>query len=161
MYLPTAISLILTYLPLMAWLSIWIGLQTKSPTRATLAALVTVAAWCILPLIVVLLGWEIWRDPGMNSGLENHGFGMLLQFSPLGLLCTSEFDALQRFSEIPFLPMLLNILFYGSITLILRHNVLSHADRLLGRSQPRRTKFLPAGLVRTSAPLSQVPSLAE
>jgi hypothetical protein len=161
MYLPTAVSLVLTYLPLLSWLSIWIGLQTKSPTRATLVSLVVVVAWCILPLIVVLIGWELFRDPGMNSGIENHGFGMLLQLSPLGLLCQSEFDSIQRLSEIPFVPMLVNMLFYGSITLVLKYNVLSNADRLLGRSQPRRTWVLLPTSLGTQAPLTQVPSLAE
>lgn len=160
-YLLTALSLVATYLPLLSWLSIWIGLKTKSPTRATLTALITIVAWCVIPLIVILVYWESWLRPRGGGSIEGAGYAMLLQLSPLGLLFQSEFGALHRFSELQLLPMFVNLLIYGSFCRILRMRVLLHADRLLGRTKPCDAAVLTQPLTGPVISATQQPSLVD
>lgn len=159
-YLLTALSLVVTYLPLLSWLSIWIGLKTKSPTRATLTALIAIVAWCVIPLIVILVYWESWLRPRGGGSIESAGYAMLLQTSPLGLLFGSEFGSLHQFSEIQLLPMFVNLAIYGSACLILRKRVLLHADRLLGRTRPLDSAVLKKPLAKAVISVTQ-PSLVE
>ncbi len=158
----TALSLVATYLPLMSWLSIWIGLKTKSPTRATLTALIVLVAWCALPLIFVFVLWESWLRPlGFGGSLERSGYGFLLQLSPMGLLVQAEIGSLSALSEVPLLPMFINLLVYGTICVVLRTWVLTHADRLLGRTPPGLAVVKTNLIVKVPSPLSQSPSLVE
>lgn len=159
-YLITALSLVVTYLPLLSWLSIWIGLKTKSPTRATLTALIVVVGWCVVPLIVILVYWESWLRPRGGGSIESAGYAMLLQLSPLGLLFQSEFGSLHQFSEIPLLPMFVNLLIYGSTCVVLRMRVLLHADRLLGRTKPFEAAVLTQPLTGPAISVTR-PSLVE
>ena len=84
------------------------------------------------------------RKPGTShfispgQSLEYGGLGFLLQLSPVFLLYQTEFDSLRDLSEVPLLPMIINVLFYGSCSLVWRSQVLSSADQLLGRTQPRQ-----------------------
>lgn len=132
-----ALSMVATYLPLLSWLAIYIGLKTRSATRATLTALIVVVAWCVVPLVCIYLIWE-WclRPAGYYGSLENNGTGFLLQFSPLGLLVRTEAGALSSDYESWYGLMLLNLAIYGSACLVIRYHVLKHADRLLGRTKP-------------------------
>lgn len=162
-YYFTALSMVFTYLPLMCWLSVWISLKTKSPTRATLTALITVVVWCAVPLIVLHSWWAIWMQPHRSytgeMGLQE--YSMLLQLSPLGLLMQAETGSLDTFSSIPLLPMLLNVILYGSCGLLLRARVLTYADRLLGRSEPPILMVDPLPHLDVPGGAVQAPSLAD
>ncbi len=136
-YYFTKLSMVAIYIPLLIWLGLWIGLKIKSPTRATSAALITVAAWCVLPLIMVSTVWAL-----LTTGDVISHIGLLLQTSPAFLLFYTEYGSLHRLASLPLLPMLVNLLIYGSCTLVLRSWVLSYADQLLGRTLPRKKVIL-------------------
>ncbi len=134
-YLLTELSMVAIYIPLLIWLGLWIGLKVKSPTWATLTALVVVVAWCIVPLVAILTFWQLFISSGPS--IESEGLAILLQLSPVFLFYQTEFDSLHDLSSTPLLPMIINVLLYGSCMLILRAWVLSSADQLLGRTKPK------------------------
>lgn len=130
-YLVAAFSFVLIYPRLLAWLSLWIGLKSRTGTRATVIVLIFLVAWCILPIIIVITGITMFSNgPGT---VEHTGAMMLLQFSPLALLIQSEFGEFREFCEIPFLPIAINCVWYGTWYLVIRWSILRSADRLLGR----------------------------
>ncbi|MDB5384969.1 MAG: gliding motility-associated transporter permease protein, partial [Planctomycetaceae bacterium] len=131
-YLVTALSMVWIYPRLLAWMSLWIGLKAKTATRATLIVLIALVAWCMLPIIIFVTSVSIFSNgPG---SIERSGWMILLQFSPFALLIQSEFGGFREFSPVPYLPMTLNCLWYGTWWLLLRWRILSSADRLLGRT---------------------------
>ncbi|MES2789393.1 MAG: ABC transporter permease subunit [Planctomycetota bacterium] len=134
-YLFSELSMVVIYLPLMAWLALWVGLKIKSPTRAVLGALIAVVAWCVIPIMVITTIWNLFVSPNRNICMD--GYGVLLQLSPLALLATSEGNAIRELSQSPLFPMLINILLYGGGTLLLRAWILASADQLLGRTPSR------------------------
>lgn len=139
-YTVTAISLVACYIPLIIWFSLWIGLKTKSPTRATLTSLAISVAWCVVPFIVVLAAWEFLLNGSFGGpNIESAGMLWLLQFSPLFLLMQIEFDTPRSISSVPLVPMLINLLIYGCVLMAIRHRVFKSADQLLGRTLPGNT----------------------
>ena len=134
-YLLTELSMVVVYVPLMVWVSLWIGLKVRSPTRATLTALVALVAWCIAPLLIIFSTWELFLSPGRD--VVSSGMGMVLQFSPVFLYYQAEFESLHDLSSVPLLPMIFNMFLYGACLLVVRSWVLSSADQLLGRTKPK------------------------
>jgi hypothetical protein len=59
--------------------------------------------------------------------------------SPAFLVIHSEFQSPRRLSPIPFLPIILNSLIYGSCWGFIRYRILSRADQRLARmrSEPK------------------------
>ncbi|MDB5339365.1 MAG: hypothetical protein JWN70_4984, partial [Planctomycetaceae bacterium] len=98
-YMITSLSMVAIYIPLLIWLSLWIGLKVKSPTWATLTALAVVVSWCIVPLVVILTTWQLFISTGRS--MESEGLAFLLQLSPIFLFYQSEFDSLHDLSHIP------------------------------------------------------------
>jgi ABC-type transport system involved in multi-copper enzyme maturation permease subunit len=74
----------LIYLPMIAWLSVLIGLRVRSQMKAVLTALSVVIAWCIVPVFLVVLSFEL-LDINSRSGL-----GMFLVASPMMAVLFSE-----------------------------------------------------------------------
>lgn len=132
-YLVTAFSMLLIYPRLNAWASLWVGLKCRSATRAILTMLVVLVAVCIVPMFMAIIAMDVFHIHGGGPAFGT-GFMMLLQFSPLAMLMQSEFGTAREFSQIPYLPVALNCLWYGLWWYLLRRNVLKSADQLLGRA---------------------------
>ena len=123
-YLVWAMLSLAVYLPLVLWLSLWIGLKMRTRFRAILTALGVIVAWCVLPLVIGV----IFR---VDSG---NGKTFVLALSPLAVPAVNEFDSMRDlFPKLETLGPALNFLFYGSIALVFRALCLRRADRYLRR----------------------------
>lgn len=117
------------YLPMVAWLALWIGLKLRTQARAIMGAAAAVVAWCIAPLIFFVFPLEILTR---GSG-QNKVFIYSVLSSPAVIVPLNEFSELNHFTGGPWLPIILNFLGYGTCLFLLRQACLSNADRLLGR----------------------------
>jgi hypothetical protein len=129
LYLICSALSVFVYLPMIAWLSLLIGLVIRTQARAIIAALGTIVGWCLLPFVFIMLPLEIMAGPiHSNSGLT---FFTLL--SPLSIVPFNEFAGLQGFAELPWLAVIVNFTGYGAVLALLRQACLANADRFLGR----------------------------
>ena len=140
MYLLIACSCVALYLPLVAWMSFYIGLRMKTQTRAIFTSLAIIVAWIGLPLIVLISIFEaLHMRPGSTAG-------MLLLVSPATLPAFSEANELDNLGGDPFLLFVLNTVFYAAIALFLRWRCLTQAAQLLGRLEDDPLWRRPVGL---------------
>lgn len=58
-YLALATCQVLVFLPLVGWLSIWIGMRFKSQTRSVLAVMLTMSLWSIIGVVLFVPRTEI------------------------------------------------------------------------------------------------------
>src|SRR5205807_3848818 len=75
LYVVCAILTVCIYLPLIAWLSFYIGMLVKSQARAVVAALGALVAWCLVPMVLVVLPLGVMFQPRSDS---DFGFLFLL-----------------------------------------------------------------------------------
>lgn len=122
------------YLPLVAWLSLLIGLVVRSQARAIIAAVGVIVGWCILPLVFIVLPTFIIFRPMLGPGNENPLLYLTL-LSPATIIPMSEFDDLHHYSGGPWAPVVINFLVYGLVLLVTRDLCLRNADRFLGRTE--------------------------
>jgi ABC-type transport system involved in multi-copper enzyme maturation permease subunit len=128
-YLTCSLLSILIYLPLVAWMSFYIGLVVKTQARAIVGALGAVLAWCIGPLIFILLPLEIIFHPtGYNTSLY---FWNLT--SPAAIVAINEECDWRIYSDRPWLAMALNFAWYGGCLALFRWLCFAQTDRMLGR----------------------------
>lgn len=122
------------YLPLTAWLSLYIGLRVKSRVRAIVASLAVLAGWSLLPLVCVFMPLMILQGPArsMSSPLN---FSIFL--SPAMIVAVNQFGEWHEFGGDPWTATVLNSLLYGTALYFIRRKCLVNADRLLGRSESR------------------------
>jgi hypothetical protein len=123
-YFACAALMVIIYLPLITWLSLWIGLRVRTRFQAILAALSTLTAWVALaPLLVVTLGGRIY---------ENRWW---LLVSPAGFPSLNEFDDLPLLANFasPWLAIIANAVVYATIALFIRYLLFRDAERCLRR----------------------------
>jgi len=121
------------YLPMVAWLSLWIGLRVRSQARAITGAVAAIVAWCIGPLLFCIAPIGILVQPSNDSP-----FGYLLLLSPMMAILLNELDGFREvFRSGQWVAVILNFLLYGGALLLFRNNCLNDADRLLGRAVDR------------------------
>jgi len=117
---------VLIYLPMIAWLSLWIGMIVRSPTRSILACLGVIVVWAgLAPLVFAMLN--------AYFGINDRTWLPLLLLSPASIIPFIEFDGLDEFPWAPWLIVALNFCWYAGITLVLRGICLYGADWFLGR----------------------------
>jgi ABC-type transport system involved in multi-copper enzyme maturation permease subunit len=126
-YLLWALLSLAVYLPLVLWLSLWIALKVRTRFRAILTALGVIVTWCVLPIVVIVIG---------NIRLEELEFFFLL-LSPLTVPALNEMSD-NRLLDMTLAPVL-NFSFYGALLYLIRNRCLNHANRYLrGFSQEER-----------------------
>jgi len=125
---------ILIYLPLIAWLSMGIGLRAKTQTRAILGSLTILFVWCLVPYLVLSVLNGVFYGGSMGS--------FLLATSPVSMLFWNEFnDFGQSYSgevyghEYRWAMVIVNYAFYGLLLYLLRRSCLTHAGRWMGRCE--------------------------
>lgn len=118
------------YLPLIVWFSFYVGLRVRSQARAIIAAVGGLVAWCILPLVFIVIPIGV-----MTQGREEAVMPYTL-LSPLPIIAFNEynFDGTGPLERSPALTMLLNFSLYGFALVVIRMKCLRHADRWLGRA---------------------------
>ena len=125
LYIVCVVLTVGIYLPLVSWLSLWIGLVNRTRLRAIVTALVAIVGWCALPPL--LLG-------GVFDVIPEKGQGLLYLSSPVVIAAANEFHSLGEFvSGAPWLPVLLNFAGYAIILYVIRDRCLSRADEYLRR----------------------------
>ncbi len=134
-YMVCALLSLTIYLPLLSWLSVWIGLRSRTRFRAIVAALAVVVAWCVVPpLLCMAFNWR-W-DYGHLS------LGAVVNFlSPVGVMVFNEGDFNLTMSVTgvttpvnEWFVILCNFSFYGILLFLIRSHCLRNADRYLRRA---------------------------
>jgi hypothetical protein len=115
-------------MPMIAWLSLYIGMLVRSQARAVVAALGALVGWCLLPMMLVVLPLGVIFQPPGNSG-----FGFLFLLSPAAIVPLNEFSEWQELANLPWVAVVLNFMGYGMCLFLLRQLCLLSADQLLGR----------------------------
>jgi hypothetical protein len=129
LYLVSSTLAVLIYLPLVAWTSFAVGLCVRSQARAIFGALAVIVAWCVIPLVVGLTIMEISRTLG------ERGWNWLVLLGPAGIIPFTEFSDLHEIIAAPWLAVVLNTVFYGTILFVVRLCCLVNAPGLLGRAE--------------------------
>ncbi len=129
MYLVSGIVSVIVYLPMVAWLSLFIGIRVRSQSKAIFATMAALVGWCALPALLIVLLFEIWG--GWNS---NELVNLWLLLSPATIIVNSELFQLEGTFHSGWLAVVLNFLIYGLVAVLLRAFCLTHLDDRLGRS---------------------------
>jgi hypothetical protein len=138
-YLVTSLLGTIVLFHLTMWVSFRIGMKMKSPSKAILTTLGTLVAWCALPAMLIFAFMVSMRSNQIpTAGSANSGELLLFLFSPAYLVAFAELQPLHTLGPIPYLPVLLNSLFYGTCWWLIRHQVLTHADDCLARMRSDR-----------------------
>lgn len=147
LYLACAWLAPLIYLPLVAWLSLLIGLAVRSQVRAMIGSMAAVVAWCAIPPVFIGLPLSIAYGP--FSKTSDHF--LLLLSSPATILFCNEFGLLEHYLEAPWVGVIINFTGYACALVVIRAICLDRADKWLGRgyegkarSQPPETPAIPA-----------------
>jgi ABC-type transport system involved in multi-copper enzyme maturation permease subunit len=124
-YLTFSTLAVVIYLPMITWLSLWIGLRVRTRFQAILAALGTLSAWMALaPVLTVMI----------DNNSERHSRWWLL-VSPVGLPALNEFDRLPDVGDFnsPWPAIITNVVLYTIIALFIRWMLFRDAERCLRR----------------------------
>jgi hypothetical protein len=120
---------LLVYLPMIIWISLWIGLRTRTRFRAIMTAVAVFVGWCALPLIMLI---TLTTGAVFNIGDMARSFLACL-LSPAGfIIILTDWNEWSSFGEIDrWVLVLVNFCFYGSILYYARWLCLTRADRYL------------------------------
>jgi ABC-type transport system involved in multi-copper enzyme maturation permease subunit len=129
-YFVIGMSSVLIYLPLAGWFSFLMGLWMKTSTRAIFASLAILLAWIILPFPILATLFDAF---GIGRGSP---LGLTVLVSPAVLPLLSEANDMDHlFRGQIWLPVVINILVYGTLLFGIRRFALNRASRLLGRAE--------------------------
>jgi ABC-type transport system involved in multi-copper enzyme maturation permease subunit len=120
---------VLVFLPLIAWLALWVGLKIRSTMKAILASVAIVVAICAAPYVLLLLLSDLVGFPARPTA------DFVLPFSPAYLIVMLESRGAVRrpMEEVEFWLSLLALVPWGFALWYIRRHCLRHADRLLQR----------------------------
>lgn len=134
-------SCVALYLPLTAWLSMYIGLHVNSQAKAIPAALAAIIMWCAVPCFFAIVPEIMFGGPANSWSIP-----FILCLSPVGFpgILHTEFLGQPFFTvRALWLFFLVNTSIYGGLLFFLRRRILSHADRYLKRGDG--TSVAPSG----------------
>ena len=93
-----------------------------------MGSLAEILAWCVAPLVFVVLPLGILLDPPRGSG-----FFFMYLLSPASIMAFNEASDLTNLANLPWVAVTVNFAAYGFILARLRKLCYFQADRLLGR----------------------------
>lgn len=127
LYAICSVLSVVVYLPLLVWLSTWIGLKVEAERRVTLLMLGVLVVWVVGP---VVLGTAIERSFDWRPGRWGEHVYLL---SPAWIVLLNE---TQRLNVVLFgwASVAANFALYGGLLWWFRRQCLHHADAMLGRS---------------------------
>ena len=137
LYLVSSVLSVVIYLPMVAWISFYVGLRIRSQVKAIFTSLAVIVGWCVIPVFALAILDEIVRVRLLNDSPLSY----LFLLSPASILPFTEFSALDELNNTPWMAMLFNYAYYGSILLIVRWACLDGAPRFMGRGERRREPF--------------------
>ncbi|MDB6174769.1 MAG: hypothetical protein JWL59_4080 [Chthoniobacteraceae bacterium] len=128
LYLICSILTVAVYLPLVSWLSLWIGLKARTRFRAIITALVVIVLWCMVPLLFVVLVATRTSDEFEN------GWAWFMGLSPLFVPILNETSTLHQLgARSEWLVVAGNFVFHGGVLYFIRRRCLGGADLYLRR----------------------------
>jgi hypothetical protein len=131
LYLVCSTLSVVVYLPLVAWLAVWMGLNVKTQARAIMGSMAAIALWCFAPVLLIEMPLSI-LSGNQEGGLLREFSRML---SPVSIIGANEQAFRHRLSEAPWKAVLVNFLGYAAALLVIRHLCFKHADRAMGRAE--------------------------
>ena len=120
------------YRPMVAWMSLWIGLKARTQARANIGALGAIVGWRVLPYLFWVTSLAI-LSPSCGRSESRELPSMLL--SPASIIVLNEFNGRSDFGGFKSAAIIGNFLCYGIALFIFRSQCLNQAGRLLGRSE--------------------------
>jgi hypothetical protein len=130
-YLTCALLSVAVYLPMVSWFAFWIGLKIRNQTRAIFTAVGMLAAWCILPIFIIVMITELL---GVSSRSPLIALTLL---SPATIIPFNEFNDLDDLSKHRWLLVVANFTFYGICLLFFRSRCLGSTGQYLGRLEDK------------------------
>ncbi len=127
-YLVGSVLAMAVYFPLIAWLSMWIGMTAKAATRAMFLSIFVIATWCTVPIIVGYFGVEY-----LSMGDTARYLTLL---SPAGMIRLDESHVVLSVEHLDahgWIILFINYAVYSMIVGFFRYKCLRHADRNLQR----------------------------
>ena len=128
-YLLGSLLSLIVYLPLFAWISVLIGLQLRSQSRATLIVLFVIFGWILLPWFLGTAFIRVGGWPPLGAAYAGNLFAVLI--SPASLIFLNE-DQKAGIGLI-----ILNFTFYSFLLWIIYRWCTRRADEYLGRCGSR------------------------
>jgi len=125
-YLLLSLLSVGVFLSVVAWLSLWIGLKTRTRLKAVLYALTAVVVLNAAPVLLVAMA-EAWRVP--STPLD---WNMLQTLSPASAIFFLEIPVNSVHSS-P-VATVISLLIYTVALIWIRQRCLNNADRYLGRT---------------------------
>jgi len=114
---------------MVTWVSLWIGLKVRTPSRAVIATMVVLVLWCAGPPIVMIMLDELTR---LDVTELPWSAGFLLSPASIIGFAESGYDW-DWFGREPFVAVAANFLWHGAIWGLFRTMCLVGADKPLGR----------------------------
>lgn len=137
LYATCAAVALLVYLPLVSWLSLWIGLKMKTRFKAIITAVAVIVAWCAVPW-VAMVGVSEWMEPSrvMRSSMPYRdsyydAAELFTLLSPVTAVGLNELPYPNPSNLYSWLPMGANFIFYAACLALFRWLALARADRYL------------------------------
>jgi hypothetical protein len=130
LYLACSVLSLAVYLPMVAWLALWIGLKVRTQARAIIGSLAAIVGWCVGPIIFCVFPIAITTGPSKDMEFT-------LLISPMMIIIINEFDGLHAMMKSPWAGMVVNFLGYGGALAVFRGMCLNRAEALLGRLEAR------------------------
>jgi ABC-type transport system involved in multi-copper enzyme maturation permease subunit len=132
-YLVTQALAIGILLPLVAWLSLLIGLKTRTQGRAIIGSMAAIVGWCLAPLVFIAMPLAIlFRIDSVGKNGETL-IELATLLSPATVVFLNEVNALKEYDLTTWGAIAVNFLMYGGLLFWFRRICLVHADRWLGR----------------------------
>jgi ABC-type transport system involved in multi-copper enzyme maturation permease subunit len=139
-YLVLSLLSIAVYLPLLAWLALWMGLKIRSQMKAVLGTIALVGGWLLVPRIVRRFFGDILGTgvPVLIEGLlALNPIEQIVGIEDLNTTAQMVSTKARQQGYLPFLILSgINFALYGLAWYIIRRRCLAHADSLLGRLEP-------------------------
>ena len=138
-YLALSLGAAAIYLPLLAWIALWVGMRVRSQIKAVVGTMGLVAAWLLLPMMVRAVMVSI-LDVRPPLWVE-----CLFSISPAEQIAAIEglnpaalmYKQAERWQLWLYVALItLNFGLYGWLFSAVRRHCLGKADTFLGRSEP-------------------------
>jgi ABC-type Na+ efflux pump permease subunit len=128
-YVLASVLSLAVYLPMVTWVSMYIGLKVRTPARAIIITMAALALWCGgPPLVMVMLDEAGWLDATSLPW----SLGWLL--SPASIIGFAESGhEWDWFEAVPLVPVFANFLWHAVVWALFRALCLVNADAFLGR----------------------------
>jgi ABC-type transport system involved in multi-copper enzyme maturation permease subunit len=133
-YMVASILTLVIYLPLVAWMSLAIGLKVRTQARALIGSLAAIVGWAVVPYLFCFMPLAI---ASSAPGRDETFLYFVSLLSPVTVIFWNEIESdflNQTFHEGVWIPYLVNFLGYGAALVSFRAMALRNADRWLGRS---------------------------